>query len=1091
MQHSAFIQGAGGKKKRTSSTTASTVRVATEAPNTLQSKNTARVIDLIAEGPIAGLVNGAQSIYFDDTPLQNSDGTYNFQGVVWEAKDGDPDQDPLSGFTQAEVEVAVGAEVTYSSPVVRTISEPDIDAVRVKIRMPQLTYQDPNSGDLVGTSVQFQIEVQPSGGAYSLATLQNVSNPVTISGKSTSPYEVAYRVPLTGSAPWNIRVTRLTADSGTVTLQNDTIWSTYTKLIDAKFRYPDSALVGISLDAADFGTEIPTRAYEVYGKEIQIPSNYNPDTRVYTGVWDGTFAVDYSNNPAWVLYDLLTNARYGLGEFIDADQIDKFSLYDIGVYCDELVDDGYGEEEPRFTFNGVIETRQEAYDVINAITSAFRGMAYWGSGTVNVTQDAPADPVKLVTPANVIDGHFDYSGTGLKARHTVVKVTWNDPEDNYKAAIAIVEDKEAIAAYGWRELDTVAFGCTSRGQAVRYGRWILDSEKNETETVTYKAGFDHLDVRPGDIIAVADPAYAAVRLGGRVVTPGTTSIVIDHAITIESGETYTLSVVLPDGSIEERTLTNSPGSATTLTWSGALSDTPLAGAMWVVSASNVEPRKFRVLAIREAEKAVYEITALFHDPNKYDRVESNLVVERPSYTALPTGPLSPPTDLRFNEYLYQAGPAVRSAITVGWTNSRDARVTQYQVEFKGPNDPEYRLLGEVSGNSIDYQDNTDGLYSFRVRGVEGITGVKSAYLTLDYEAGGLLAPPSDVDDFNIQIVGTTAYLSWDAVTDLDLDHYVIKFSNATSGASWGSANVLMDRISRDATGISVQAMVGTYLIKAVDTSGVESESESLIVSTISALDGLNVVETVTEHPAFSGSTADVTVVDGVLRLSGVDTVDDWADVDAVTNWDIGDNGIEALGVYEFANSVDLGAVYTSRLTSNMTVYGADLLSNVDEWTDVDAIDNWDGGDPSKWGVELQVRTTEDNPAGSPTWSDWARFVVGDYTARAFEFRLILYSYQTGITPIVEELSVSVDMPDRQAGDNDVTCTAGGVTVTFTPAFKARPSLGLAPQDLDTGDYWLITSLSATGFHIEFFNDSAVSIERTFDWVAVGYGRVVT
>lgn len=1091
MHKQAFIQGAGGSKKRSNSSSSSaTYRVAVESPNTLRSKNTARVIDLIAEGPIRGLVNGAQSIFFDGTPLQNEDSTYNFGGVSYELKYGDVDQSALSGFTQTEVEIAVGVEVKAASPVVRTISDADIDAVRIKMRIPQLTYQDPATGDLNGDTVTFQIEVKPNGGSYSLASLQNVSNPITISGKNTSPYEVSYRINLTGVGPWDIRVTRLTPDSDSISHQNATVWSTYTKLIDAKFKYPNSALIGISLDAADFGSDIPNRGYEIYGLEIQVPSNYDADTRIYTGIWDGTFQIAYCNNPAWVLYDLLTNSTYGLGEFIDPDQIDKFSLYDIGVYCDELVDDGLGGQEPRFTFNGVIETQQEAYDVINAISSAFRGMTYWGSGTINATQDAPGDPVKLVTPANVIDGHFDYSGTGLKARHTVAKITWNDPEDGYKAAIAIVEDKEAIRAYGWRVLDSVAFGCTSRGQAIRYGRWLLDSEKNETETVTYKAGFDHLDVRPGDLIAVADPTYAGVRMGGRVTVAGLTSITVDKGIDIEHGETYTISIELPDGTIEERPLTNSTGFASIFTWSTPLSATPVESAMWVVTASNVEPRIFRVLAIRETEKGQYEITALFHEPTKYARVEANLVVERPAYSTFPTGPLAPPTNLSFAEYLYRAGPLVRSAITVGWTPSHDARVTQYNVEVQGPNDSEYRYYTTISGCSIDYLDNQQGEYTFKIQAVEAITGVKSQPLISVYQAGGLAAPPSDVDNFNIQIVGTSAYLSWDKVRDLDLDHYIIKFSNATSGATWGSSNVLMDQISADATGMNLQAMVGTYLIKAVDTSNSESSNATLIVSTINSLDGLNVVETVVEHSSFAGVKESVVVIDGALRLEGADSVDDWTNVDNVTNFDVGNDGLVASGIYYFANSVDLANVYTSRLTANFDVFGSDLLSNVDEWTNVDEIDNWDGGDPSKWELELQVRTTNDNPAGSPTWSDWMRFVVGDYTARAFQFRLILYSYQIGITPIVQELSVTVDMPDRQAGDNDVLATSGGITVSFDPAFKARPSIALAPQNLATGDYWTITSLSATGFSIRFFNSSGVGISRTFDWVAVGYGRVV-
>lgn len=1056
--------------------------------NNLRSRQTARILDVISEGEINGLVSGAKSIFLDGTALQNADNSFNFQGISYQFKAGTADQDPLTGFIETEAEEEVGVKLPWGGNVVRTITDANATAIRVKIRVPQLYSQNPSTGRFGDSQVFIQIEVKPNGGSYALASLTNASNPAQIIGITTSAYEVAYRVNLpAGGAPWDIKVLRANAEENSSIHQNVAFWASYTIITDSKLKYDDTAIVGLQADSSQYGSNLPARGYEVEGLLVQIPSNYNPTTRVYTGIWNGLFTTDYTNNPAWVLYDLITNNRYGLGKFIDASQVDKAGFYDIAQYCDVMVSDGKGGTEPRFTFNGVIQTQEEAYDVLNAIASAFRGMIYWASGTVQIAQDKPSDPVKLVSPSNVIDGIFSYSGTGLKARHTVAKVTWNDPDDGYRPAIAIVEDKAGISRYGVNEIDVVAFGTTSRAQATRYGRWILDSEKNETETVTYQAGLDHLDVMPGDIIAVADPDYAGARTGGRVVTPGTTSIAIDQAVTLVSGETYEVTIVLPDGTLAERVLTNSPGSTTTLTWTTALSATPLAGASWMLTAGDVEPRKFRVIAIREQEKNIYEVTALFHDPTKYDRVESNLVLDPPNYSNYPTGAIQPPTELSFYEYQYQGGVGILSAINVSWTFSLDIRATYYEIEYKPPGGFGYTSLGTTAGNTITLENTEDGQYEFRVRAVEGPTLQKSTWLTAIYENLGLAAPPADVTGFAIQIIGSNAHLSWTKVNDLDLDHYEIRFSSQTTGVTWNSSSILVSSVSASATGVTVPAMVGTYLIKAVDTSNIYSINASSIISTVTGIQGLNVVATVTENPTFSGTKTQCVVIDNTLRLDAQDDVDDWANVDAILNWDTGEDGIFTTGTYNFASTFDLGAVYTSRLTPNIEAYGADLFNAMDLWANVDAVLDWDGGDLSNWDVVLEMRYTSDNPGGSPTWTAWAPLVIGDYTARAFQFRLQLYSYQAGVTPVVETLQIQIDMEDRVDGQNDITSNAAGTTITFAPAFRATPAIAISAENMATGDYYEITGQTSTGFTIRFFNAAGTGVSRVFDWVAKGYG----
>lgn len=1319
------ISGRKGKKAQ-----ASTPKPAVESPNTLQSKTTGRIIDILSDGEIQGLVDGAKSIYLDETPLQNADDTYNFQGLSWEIKTGTPDQTALSGFAQTENEIDVGAELTKSASLVRTVSDADTDALRIKIRIPQLTFQD-SQGNLKGTSVQFQIEIQPNGGSYALATLKNEENPITIDGKNTSPYEAQYRIDLpAGGAPWNIKLTRITDDSTTATLSNKTYWSTYTKVIDAKLSYPDTALIGIEVDASLFGNELPARAYEVYGIKIQVPNNYDPETREYTGLWAGTFQTAYSNNPAWVLYDLMTNNRYGLGESINANQIDKFAFYEIAQYCDELVDDGFGGQEPRFTINTVINTRRQAYDVINVVVSSFRGMAFWASGSVAVTQDSPADPVKLVTNANVINGDFTYSGTSLKSRHTAALVTWNDPDDAYKPSIAVIEDQESINQYGWKQVDVAAYGATSKGQAVRFGKWILDAEKNETETIKYRASFDHVDLRPGDIISVSDSFYAGIRHGGRITAIEEVSlethVTIDANVTIEADENYTLSVALPDGTLESFSLLNDLGETNILQLDGLFSSLPIIGAMFILTSTSVNPRQFRVISIREEEKNIWEVTGLYYDPNKYARVEDGLVLETPSFTTIQTGPLGLPTNIGFQEYLYRVGPSIRNALTISWTPATDPRVQYYNIEYKTPDDAGFRQLTQVSGTSYDLQDVENGTYQFRLRSVDGLGGVMGTPITESYEAQGLLSPPSDVENFKISVLGNSAYLSWDANQDLDLAYYVLRYSQKFDGtATWATSQVLRDGLS--ATSVTVPAFSGTFLIKAVDSSGVESVNATVIMTSISLIDALNSVETITETPALAGTFIDTEADSGALKLnetglpgaeygntfstttrqmsipalgalnniagfslfivmrtseineymglfriceaSGTnpkfqiergdgtgrflikveqkdsDTVisqftsnnsyivnefcvlavkvvftagtvvvktngvsvlsttfttdggnseavnasridlGNWfnafdysagtnfihmtmfqsalsdtdfnayssdlyaryvlsnnTDVDptlygtpyinyrpdgnlgsqAGTNfnvttalidkwWDDSGNGHHATqsgsarfqyaadligsvniameGYYYFANYIDLGDIFTSRLTAILDAFGSDTLNNVDRWTNVDDIANWDGADPSKWDVKIETRYTTGDPESTDAeWSEWDEMVIADYTARAFEFRALLIAYQYGITPIVETLGVSIDMADRVDGNNDVTCPIGGLSVVFDYAFNQTPAIAISAEDMASSDRYTITSKTAAGFTIEFFDVADSSIEKTFDWVAKGYGK---
>lgn len=810
---SAVIRGAGGGGGKGGGGNAA--RVPVEAADSLRSKAFARVLDVVAEGEIEGLVDGLKSVYLDGTPIQNADDSYNFQGVEIASRNGTQAQSYLPGFPAVESTVSVAAQVSAASPVTRQITNANANAANVLIGIPQLSSQNPSNGDLNGTSVQIAIDLQSNGGGF------NEVRTDTITGKTTTRYQRSYRIALTGSAPWDIRVRRVTADSGSVALQNQTWFDAYTEVVEAKLRYPNSALVGLKIDSSQF-QNIPTRGYDMRLLRVKVPSNYNAATRAYTGSWDGNFVIAWTDNPAWCFYDLVTNDRYGLGGLVDDAMVDKWALYTIGRYCDELVDDGYGGTEPRFTCNVYLQARQEAFKVLRDMASIFRGMVYWSTGSITASQDAPADPVALFTAANVLDGVFAYQGSSLKARHTVALVTWNDPDDMYRQKAEYVEDLDGIARYGVQQTEVVAVGCTSRGQANRVGRWLLYSERAETEMVQFSVGLDGAVVRPGNIIKVADANRASARLGGRVSASTVNNITVDAApgLTIAG---WTLYATLTDGTVESRTIASLTGNVIAVTVPFTSAPTPQ--GVWVVSGPSVEAQTFRVMSLTEnAGEGTYAITALKHEPLKYDAIENGLVLEARDYTLLNDRP-GTPTGLVLTEALYTYQAAVLSKIIMGWVAVAGAY--KYLVEWRKDSGNWTRVETQNPGHEV--MDTTPGFYEFRIY-AQNPAGLVSAALTGSLAALGKTAPPADVTGLAAVIdpnIGVT--LTWDRVADLDLDAYEVR-----EGATW-SAGALVGQVKGTTLKIGVMAAGSkTYTLKALDTTGNYSTNHAEVTATITA-----------------------------------------------------------------------------------------------------------------------------------------------------------------------------------------------------------------------------------------------------------------
>ncbi|MDS9879469.1 phage tail protein, partial [Pseudomonas protegens] len=466
-------------------------RPSVEAPDSLQSTAYARILDLVSEGEIQGLVAGERSVYLDETPLANADGTRNFSGVTLDARTGSQDQLHIPGFPAVESEIAVGVELKYGQPWVRAVQNLQLSAVRVRLSTPRLAQTNTSNGDTNGYTVQYKIEVSTDGGPY----VQVLAS--AFSGKTSTKYERSHRVDLPpASSNWQIRVTRLTPNSTSGAIADKTSIDAITEVIDAKLRYPGSAVVGLQFDASQFQS-IPTRSFDLRGRIIRVPSNYDPESRLYSGVWDGSFKTAWTDNPAWIFYDLLLHFRYGLGHLLNEAQVDRWELYRIGQYCDQLVPDGRGSQEPRFTCNLFLQTRSNALDVLQDLATTFRGMSYWAAGSVMAIADIPEDPVYTYSNANVIDGKFGYFGSAKKTRYTVALVSWNDPADFYRQKVEYVDDQAGITRYGIQQTEITATGCTSQGQAQRIGKWALLTNRLETESVGFSVGLDGTLARPG------------------------------------------------------------------------------------------------------------------------------------------------------------------------------------------------------------------------------------------------------------------------------------------------------------------------------------------------------------------------------------------------------------------------------------------------------------------------------------------------------------------------------------------------------------------------------------------------------------------
>lgn len=1065
-------------------------RTPTTEKDNLDSRQYARIIDLISEGEIQGLKSGLQSIFLDNTPIQNPDGTFNFQNVETYARTGTQNQDAIPLVDDIQDERSVNVVVRNDGPITRTITDSQTDAVRITVNVPRLE-RITDKGDTVGESVRLQIQIQYNGGGF------NTVIDDTITGRTGDPYQRSYLVNLSGAFPVDVRMVRITADSNDLRTANEFSWSSYTEIIYSRLAYPNSALIGIRIDAEQFNS-IPQRSYLIRGIKVSIPNNATVDQTtgrlIYAGIWNGTFgAAQWCSDPAWILWDLLSSSRYGFGEHLDAAQLDKFSFFAASQYCNELVLNGFGGYEPRFSCNINIQTSEEAYKLINDMCSVFRAMPYWSVGSLTVSQDKPVDPAFLFTLANVTEEGFSYSGSSLKARPNVAVVNYLDialRDTTYE----VVEDAESIAKYGVIKSEISAFACTSRGQARRIGEWLLYSERYEGETVTFSTSLDAgAIVRPGQVISIADPVKAGARRGGRISSATTTAITVDDATGLSTPGT--ISAILPAGTVELRTVQSIVGNVITVT--SAFSTAPGANSVWVYETSSIQTSTWRVLGIAEQEGAQYAITALSYNASKYDYVERDQPLQQRDITDLNTIPAAP-NNLSAVELLYDAGGIAKAKLVVDWDSVQG--VQQYRIRWR----PRNGNWTDERIQRVDYEvlDTTADVYEFEVYSIGANLRSSVQPASLTQQTFGKTAPPADVENVSLipgdQLSGV---LTWDRSPDLDVllgGKVLIRHSPAMAGATWEESQEIVTAAAGSQTQKQVPMLEGTYLLKFEDDTGNRSTTANTIVADFPEPQPRSLFKQYAEDqedPPFSGNTEGLVYsldLDGLILDSG-QLIDDMAtdgDFDALLALDaVG--GVNPVGEYEFGSSWDMGAVYDvnlrRRFVTRPIVPAAlwdDKVADIDLWGEIDE-DNIDTVNAT-----LYVRTTPDDPAGTPVYGDWNEFANVISRGRGFQFKVRAVSTSPDTNIIIDELGCLMELQLHTEQSGTLASGAGAYAVVFDNAFYQPPNVGVTGFNMATGDFFLITAVTRTGFTVEFRNSTGTSVNRNFTYTAVGYGREV-
>ncbi|EHE8204304.1 phage tail protein [Escherichia coli] len=682
----------------------SSSRTPTEQPDDLQSVAKAKILVALGEGEFAGQLTG-KDIYLDGTALENADGSQNFSGVTWEFRAGTQAQKYIQGIPGTENEISVGTEVSSATAWTRTFTNTQLSAVRLRLKWPSLFKQE-DDGDLVGYSVNYAIDLQTDGGTW-----QTVLN-TSVTGKTTSGYERSHRIdlPQAGST-WTIRLRKITSDANSAKIGDTMMLQSFTEVIDAKLRYPNTALLYVEFDSSQFNGSIPQISCEPRGRVIRVPDTYDPETRTYSGTWTGAFKWAWTDNPAWIFYDLVVSDRFGLGHRLTAANIDKWTLYQVAQYCDQMVPDGKGGNgtEPRYTCNVYIQDRNDAYTVLRDFAAIFRGMTYWGGDQIVALADMPRDVDYSYTRANVVGGRFTYSSSTTKSRYTTALVSWSDPGNAYADAMEPVFEQALVARYGFNQLEMTAIGCTRQSEANRKGRWgILTNNKDRV--VSFDVGLDGNIPQPGYIIAVADELLSGKVMGGRISAVNGRVIKLDRVADAAPGDRLILN--LPSGASQSRTIQAVNGESVTVTT--AYSETPQAEAVWVVESDELYAQQYRVVSVSDNNDGTFSITGAWHDPDKYARIDTGAIIDQRPVSVIPPGNQSPPANIVISSFSVVQQNISVETMRVSWDQAQNA--IAYEAQWRR-NDGNWVNVPRTSTTSFDVPGIYAGRYLVRVRAI--------------------------------------------------------------------------------------------------------------------------------------------------------------------------------------------------------------------------------------------------------------------------------------------------------------------------------------------------------------------------------------
>ena len=1111
-----IIGAGGGKGDRGSDRTPKTAR------DSLDSREFANVAEVISEGEIEGLANGLQSVFLNNTALQNADGTYNFKDVDLYERTGTANQThiPLKSFDETLSEVAVNTPVTKEFPITRTIADKDVDAIRLKITIPVLQKINNKNGDTLGTSVQLQIAVKytniSTGAETAYDEVIGYETPEIIKGRTADPYNRQYEIKFKKGAgeigensTYTIKVTRVTDDSNSNLKSNAFNWTSYTTVKFGAQTYPNTALIGIRLDAQQFNS-IPSRKYDIKGLKVQIPTGVSVDSDtgriIYPTnfVWDGTFqAAIWTSCPSWLLYALLLSERFGLGDHFDSSQLDKWAFFRASKYANEEISytlDGVTTNEARFSCNATINSTDEAYNVINQLLSVMRCQGFWEDGGLTIAQDSPSDPVYNFNQSNVTEEGFSYTNSSNKNKPTVIVVAYLDLTLRDRA-YEVVKDTDAIAKRGVIKRSVTAFACTSRAQANRLGEWLL-YEENNSEIIAFTSNLVTAQLlKPGQIISVADPVKAGSRRAGKISSATINSITVDDATSLTTANSPTLSVVLPDGTLDQNHIVTSIENKV-ITISDTFQAIPEANSVWVFESSDLQTSLWRVIGIKEENDFLYTVEAISYNATKYGHIEQGIALSSRDTTNLNVIPAAPQNvqvlDIprsdgsTTKELQYELNGKIAVKITFHWTSVEG--VDRYRVKWRHEDDNYTTEI--VNNTTIDLMDVKTGVYNIQVQSISSSEVLFSTPAEGEYNVTGLRGDPIDITELTlVPISETLAVLSWREVAQLDVKlggRIIIRHDPRTSGASWLTSNKIVDGVSGSSTQKQVPLLAGTYFVKAQDYLGNKSTNPATFTTTLPETSKRLNVKTWSEETGFTG-----TKVNSGLAVSGnnlVLTPNPYVSSGYHDPFYV--NGDEE-GEYTFATNFDFGhagvqydAVLRKEVISN-SIAATGTLWDARSGLFDDASGKIDGDVLDEANVDLYVRTTSDDPSSSPTWGEWAEFEAAIIRARGVQIKAVITSTNTDAKVTISDLGTTLDLIQRTDSASvaaNTSASTGVYNVIFEKAFYATPEVQITPNSSSANLFVSVSSLSRTGFTATFNNGS--NVDTAFMYTVTGFGRAI-